>query len=72
MKDQISDEVETLLINVAQILDVVKTEWAESWSPFDQEQRDHITKLLRQKRGCPHCGSKSHPIGCCAQDGHGG
>lgn len=46
----ISNEVENLLINIAQILDVVKTEWAEAWSPFDQEQRDHITKLLIAKR----------------------
>lgn len=46
----ISDEVENLLINIAQILDVVKTEWAEAWSPFDQEQRDHITRLLCAKR----------------------
>jgi len=21
---------------------------------------------------CPHCGSVTHPPGCCAQDGHGG
>jgi len=46
----ITDEVENLLVNIAQILDVVKTEWGESWSSFDQEQRDHITKLLMAKR----------------------
>ncbi len=22
--------------------------------------------------GCSHCGSVTHPAGCCAQDGHGG
>jgi hypothetical protein len=35
-----------ILGNVAQILDVVKQEWAESWSAWDQEQRDAITEFL--------------------------
>jgi hypothetical protein len=35
-----------LVCNVAQILDVVKREWGESWSAWDQEQRDKITELL--------------------------
>jgi len=47
--DPISCEVEALLSNIAQILDVVKTEWGKSWSEFDQEQRDHITRLLAAK-----------------------
>ena len=36
-----------LLTNLAQIIDVVKGEWAESWSAWDQEQRDAITTWLR-------------------------
>jgi len=35
-----------LLTNVAQILDVVKGEWGEAWSDWDQEQRDRITTCL--------------------------
>jgi hypothetical protein len=35
-----------LLTNIAQILDVVKREWGESWSEWDQEQRDGITAVL--------------------------
>ena len=35
-----------LLTNLAQILDIVKQEWAESWSAWDQEQRDAITRFL--------------------------
>jgi hypothetical protein len=43
-----------LLTNVAQILDVVKGEWGETWSDWDQEQRDRITACLlalREKEG---------------------
>ena len=40
------DSTANLLTNIAQILDVVKQEWAESWSAWDQEQRDAITKFL--------------------------
>jgi hypothetical protein len=39
-------EIANLLTNVAQILDVVKLEWGEAWSTWDQEQRDSITKIL--------------------------
>jgi len=35
------------LCNCAQILDVVKIEWGESWSVWDQWVRDDITKSLR-------------------------
>jgi hypothetical protein len=48
--DEYIDRAADLLCNVAQILDVVKSEWAESWSPWspwDQEQRDGITELLK-------------------------
>jgi hypothetical protein len=38
-----------LLTNLAQILDVVKQEWGESWSAWDQEQRDKITQFLLWK-----------------------
>ncbi len=27
---------------------------------------------VRRKKKCRHCGSYSHPPGCCAQDGNGG
>ena len=36
-----------LLTNLSQIIDVVKGEWAESWSQWDQEQRDAITAWLK-------------------------
>jgi gas vesicle protein len=39
-----------LVTNLAQILDVVKGEWGESWSDWDQEQRDKITDLLDRAR----------------------
>jgi hypothetical protein len=42
-------QVETsarLFTNLAQIIDVVKQEWGESWSVWDQEQRDSITAWL--------------------------
>lgn len=35
------------LCNCAQILDVVKIEWGESWSVWDQSVRDDITACLR-------------------------
>jgi hypothetical protein len=41
------DETAQLLNCLAQILDVVKGEWGESWSEFDQEQRDKISKWLK-------------------------
>lgn len=39
----------SLLTDVSQMLDVVKVEWSEdkSWSEWDQEVRDRITKHLR-------------------------
>lgn len=40
-------EIAGLLADVAQILDVVKIEWAESWSDWDQGVRDRITATLR-------------------------
>lgn len=39
-------ECADLLVNLAQIIDVVKQEWAESWSDWDQKQRNGITKYL--------------------------
>lgn len=44
-----------LLTNIAQILDVVKIEWAESWSDWDQAQRDGITAWLTEyyRRAAP-------------------
>ena len=44
--DERGDKCADLLTNIAQILDVVKGEWAESWSAWDQEQRDAITRYL--------------------------
>lgn len=41
-----SDQTANLLTNLAQILDVVKIEWGEAWSEWDQAQRDGITKYL--------------------------
>lgn len=41
----------------------------EAWArTLDKAQS--FLKSLRPP--CPHCGSTTHPIGCCAQDGHGG
>lgn len=40
------DMIADLLTNLAQILDVVKGEWAEEWSVWDQAQRDEITLFL--------------------------
>lgn len=40
-------DAQTLLTNVAQILDVVKGEWGPAWSAWDQEQRDGITNWLK-------------------------
>lgn len=37
-----------LLTNIACILDVVKQEWGEAWSQWDQEQRDGITAWLKE------------------------
>lgn len=31
-----------------QLLDVIKIEWGESWSAFDQEQRDKISEVLKE------------------------
>jgi len=45
--DEVLISVGNLLCNVGQILDVVKSEWAESWSAWDQEQRDAITALSK-------------------------
>jgi hypothetical protein len=60
-----SKEMMHLLCNVAQILDVVKTEWsAEScWSEWDQSVRDGVTQqmlALRQQCKCP--------VGTCVKD----
>jgi hypothetical protein len=41
----------SLVGNIAQILDVVKLEWEDSWSSWDQEQRDKITELLESTEG---------------------
>lgn len=38
--------ITNLLTNIAQILDVVKQEWGEAWSSWDQEQRDAISTML--------------------------
>jgi hypothetical protein len=36
----------TIMTNIAEILDVCKREWGESWSVWDQEQRDAISRWL--------------------------
>lgn len=38
--------LETLLIDACQILDVVKQEWSESWSDFDQSVRDRMSQVI--------------------------
>ena len=38
----------TILCGAANILDVVKQEWGESWSEWDQSIRDGITELLKE------------------------
>jgi hypothetical protein len=48
------EEIRNLLTNIAQILDVVKAEWGEAWSAWDQQQRDAITKFLDPAR-CTGC-----------------
>jgi hypothetical protein len=40
------NKLNALLCNIAQILDVVKQEWGESWSAWDQEQREEITRVM--------------------------
>ena len=45
------DSAAHLLTNLAQILDVVKGEWKESWSDWDQQQRDGITQWLTRYYG---------------------
>jgi hypothetical protein len=40
-------DIVNLLTDIAQILDVVKCEWAEAWTEFDQSCRDRITAYLR-------------------------
>jgi hypothetical protein len=47
----IDAEVANLLTNVCQILNVVKAEWGESWSFWDEEQREHIIRLLADFHG---------------------
>jgi hypothetical protein len=45
--DAVIDEYQHLC-NLAQILDTVKSQdWAECWSPWDQEQRDWLTSRMR-------------------------
>jgi len=46
-EDERTERMASLLCNLAQILDVVKQEWAKSWSAWDQEQRDGITSELK-------------------------
>src|SRR5579872_5986020 len=43
---QDAQEAAAILTNCAQILDVVKPEWKESWSEWDQATRDGITNWL--------------------------
>lgn len=38
-------DFQSLLCNLAQILDVVRQEWGESWSEWDQQQRDAISRI---------------------------
>jgi len=52
---------------------------ADSWRKKRQaalrHQEQHANDIYGKtptKRKCPHCGSTTHPPGCCAQDGHGG
>jgi hypothetical protein len=44
--DEWIERAADMFSNLAQILDVVKGEWAEAWSAWDQEQRDAITTFL--------------------------
>lgn len=48
----------TLLTNICQILDVVKGEWGEAWSEWDQQQRDAASAWLKEyyERICGNCG----------------
>lgn len=41
----------------------------ESWARTLDKAQAFLKSL---KPPCPHCGSTTHPVGCCAQDGHGG
>lgn len=43
----LAQKMANTLCNCAQILDVVKIEWGESWSDWDQSVRDDITACLR-------------------------
>ena len=45
--DEHIERAADLLCNIAQILDVVKTEWTTEWSTWDQDQRDGITAFLK-------------------------
>lgn len=42
--------------------------------PLQYENRHSVEEAYPREtwRVCPHCGSGTHPPGCCAQDGHGG
>jgi len=40
------NDMTNLLCDIAQILDVVKQEWGEAWTAFDQSCRDRITYQL--------------------------
>lgn len=41
----------------------------EAWARTLDKAQECLKSL---KPACPHCGSMTHPVGCCAQDGHGG
>ena len=43
--------VADILTNVCQIIDVIKQEWGEAWSDWDQSVRDAISKWLKQYHG---------------------
>lgn len=59
------DHAATLLTNLAQILDVVRGEWGEAWSAWDQDQRDGITRWLTVHYKSEQAGSP--PAGECTR-----
>ena len=47
MRDDERARLANLLTGCANILDVVKLEWGEAWSEWDQSIRDGISRELR-------------------------
>ena len=44
-------EVANILTNVCQIIDMVKQEWGDEWSDWDQSVRDEISQWLKHYHG---------------------